>query len=216
MAGVVAAAVGITAVAAHIDRSSDVYLADRTGIAVRDMPVRLPTLDFYSNALEPTSPAWTPTPNTSQAARVPVGGVLPPHGSVTMLGDSGEEMELSVVRIANPALPIDPENPSKPALNPRPGYRLITITMLVKNTGDVPFMTDIEKHTWLVDKAGNTFSRNIEMTEARQLVAASQLEPNWWSGREIVFEVKGGAEPTRFRLSTHPGVANQTADWRLS
>jgi hypothetical protein len=77
-------------------------------------------------------------------------------------------------------------------------------------------MADIEKYTWLVDKAGHAYPRNIEMTDARQLHPASRLDPQSMSGRWIVFEVKGNVEITRFRLSRHPGVPEQTQDWHLA
>jgi hypothetical protein len=142
--------------------------------------------------------------------------VLPPDGRVIMPGDSGEEMELTLLRIANPAPRIDPDNPAGPELKSRLGYRLISITVEVKNTGGVPFRNDIEKHTWLIDEAGKKYPRNAEMTEARQLYPAAQLDPDSWNSRAVVFEVDGSATITRFRLSTHPGVATQTQDWSLS
>ncbi|WP_250038390.1 DUF4352 domain-containing protein [Paractinoplanes maris] len=183
------------------------------------MSIPLPDYDLLPYGLTPTQPTWTPLttpPPTSPPAPVPVGGVLPPDGSVIMPGDSGERMELRVVRIVNPAPRFDPQNPSGPELEPRLGYRHILISVQVENTGDVPFMTDIEKYSWLVDKAGNTYARDVEMTEARQLYPATRLDAKSWVTREIVFEVKESAELTRFRLSTHPGEAGQTQDWRLS
>ncbi|MCA2212569.1 hypothetical protein [Jidongwangia harbinensis] len=131
-------------------------------------------------------------------------------------GDSGEDMKLTVVRVDNAAPARDPNNPSAPELPLRLGYRLVAIHVLVKNTGGVPFLGDIEKHTWLVDKAGHTYPRNEEMTDGRQLHPASTLHPESWNGRVVVFEIKGDIEITRFRLSLHPGSATQTQDWRLT
>jgi len=42
------------------------------------------------------------------------------------------------------------------------------------------------------------------------------LPPGSLNGREIIFEVKGNVDLTRFRLSLHPGVAKQTQDWHLT
>jgi hypothetical protein len=44
----------------------------------------------------------------------------------------------------------------------------------------------------------------------------SVLPPRSLNGREIIFEVHGNVDLTRFRLSLHPGVAEQTQDWRLT
>lgn len=96
------------------------------------------------------------------------------------------------------------------------GHRLVSVSVLIENTGGVPFMTDIEKYAWLVDKTGRTHPRNTAMTDARQLHPASVLPPRSLNGREIIFEVKGNVDLTRFRLSLHPGVAKQTQDWRLT
>ncbi|MGK5685089.1 hypothetical protein [Actinoplanes sp. URMC 104] len=221
VAGVVAAVLGVTGVAVHLHGSSD-------GLTDATMPY-VPAFDPYAYGVTPAQPAWTPTaaptpmtpppttpPPTSPPAPVPVGRVLPPDGSVIMPGDAGAEMTLSLVRILNPASPVDPDNPSAPALEPRLGYRLVSVTVRVENTGGVPFLTDVERHTWLVDKAGKAYPRNVELTEARQLHPATRLDPASWTGREVVFEVEGGAELTRFRLSTHPGAPGQTQDWRLS
>jgi len=133
-----------------------------------------------------------------------------------MRGDSGEEMTLTVARIANPAPTVDPDNPSSPKISPMLGYRLVSVLVRVENTGGVPFIDDVEKYTWLVDKAGHTYPRNTEMTDARQLHPASRLDPESLNSREILFEVKGNVEIARFRLSRHPGVAGQTQDWRLA
>ncbi|MCO8270730.1 hypothetical protein M1L60_08965 [Actinoplanes sp. TRM 88003] len=216
--------VGITAVAVHIHQPSDDEIDYRRTAPSRDLPRWQPNYDPLPYVPTPAPPTWIPPDNplpttqapTSPPAAVPVGGVLPSDVGVIMKGDSGEQMELRLVRIANPAPAVDPDNPSGAELQPRLGYRLVSITVQVKNTGGVPFLTDIEKHTWLVDRAGNTYTRNVKLTEARQLHPASQLNPDSWNSREIVFEVRGGADLTRFRLSTHPGAAAQTQDWRLS
>ncbi|MFC4063475.1 hypothetical protein [Actinoplanes subglobosus] len=169
--------------------------------------------------MPPTPPDFagpTTAPTTMPPAPVPVGGVLPPDGSVVMRGDNGEEMILAVVRIDNPAPSVDMDNPSAPEIPLRLGYRLVAVHVRIDNTGGVPFLTDIEKHAWLVDKKGRTYPRNVEMTDARQLHPASPLTPEASNGRVIVFEIKGSVDITRFCLSLHPGVAKQTQEWRLT
>ena len=93
---------------------------------------------------------------------------------------------------------------------------MVRVSIVIENTGGVPFVDDLEKYTWLVDKAGHAYPRNIEMTDARQLHPAARLDPGRLNSREIVFEVPGSIEITRFRLSRHPGLAKQTQDWRLA
>lgn len=213
----IATAVVVGVLAVTRDRPADVDPPARIAVAGSNVPPAT-TSTWAPPATAPSSywaaPVMSPTTTASPPA--PVGGVLPPNGSVMMRGDSGEDMTLTVTRVDNPAPARDPDNPSGPELPLRIGHRLVSIHMLVKNTGGVPFLTDIEKHTWLVDKAGHTYPRNIEMTDARQLHPASILHPESWNGRVIVFDIKGNIEITRFRLSLHPGVAKQTQDWRLT
>ncbi|WP_432969117.1 hypothetical protein [Dactylosporangium sp. CA-233914] len=203
VAGFTAAAAAIAVAATRIDRPTSAQPEARVVVA-SSFPAWTP----------PTTRSWTPA--TTPPAPVPVGGVLPPNGSVTMHGDSGEEMTLTVVRIANPAPTIDSDNPNGPKISPKLGYRVVSVVVRVENTGGVPFIDDVEKYTWLVDKAGHTYPRNIEMTDSRQLHPAPRLDPGWLNGREIIFEVSGNAEIARFRLSLHPGAAKQTQDWRLT
>jgi hypothetical protein len=117
---------------------------------------------------------------------------------------------------AAPAPTRDPDNPAGPELAPRLGYRLVSVEVGIENIGGVPFLDDLENYASLVDKTGRTYSRNTKMTNARQLHPASRLDPESWNGRVVVFEVKGSVDLARFRLSLHPGVAQQTQDWRLS
>ncbi|WP_157437779.1 hypothetical protein [Actinoplanes subtropicus] len=223
VAGVVAAAGAVAVVATHIDQpdvdsqvravTTYVPLLTAPGVPLWTPP---PATDLWTPP--PATAVWTtpPTPpTTSPPAAVPVGGVLPPDGSVRMRGDSGEEMTVRVVRIANPAPPRDPDNPNAPTIEPELGHRLVTVDIGIENTGGVPFLDDLEKYTWLVDRAGRTYPHDILMTRARQLHVASRLDPESWNGRTIVFDVQGSVELTRFRLSLHPNSARQTQDWRL-
>jgi hypothetical protein len=215
----IATAVVVGVLATTLDRPANVDPTARIAPASSNVPAWPPTTTstWAPPTTSPSSwavPAISPT--TTAPAPAPVGGVLPPNGSVVMRGDSGEDMTLTVTRVDNPAPARDPDNPSGPELPLRIGYRLVAIHVLVKNTGGVPFLTDIEKHTWLVDKAGHTYPRNNEMTDARQLHPASTLHPESWNGHVIVVEIKGNIEITRFRLSLHPDVAKQTQDWRLT
>ncbi|GIJ52040.1 hypothetical protein Val02_89260 [Virgisporangium aliadipatigenens] len=161
---------------------------------------------------QPYQPQETiPTPPSP----VPVGDVLPPDGSVLMDGDSGEEMMVRV-RVSNPAPSINPYDPTGPTIEPRLGYRLVAVSIFVENVGGVPFMSDVEKNTWLVDRDGRTYPRHIEMTDARQGYPGIRLNPRSGHGRVAIFEVKGNVDLDRFRLSVHPGRARQTQDWRLA
>jgi hypothetical protein len=56
--------------------------------------------------------------------------------------------------------------------------------------------------------ANNTLVSSTTATASRPRESPAQSRPD--------VAVKGSAELTRFRLSTHPGVAKQTQDWRLS
>lgn len=213
---VIVAVVGSVAIA--LLRPSNVDSAVPITVAASNVPVMTATT-IRTWTSPATTPAYRATPSvppsTTPPAPVPAGGVLPPNGSVMMRGDSGEAMTLTVTRIDNPAPARDPDNPSHEELPRRVGYRLVAVHVLIENTGGVPFLIDIEKHAWLVDKAGHTHPRNREMTDARQLHPASILSPESWNGRVIVFEVKGDVDLTRFRLSLHPGAAQKTQDWRL-
>ena len=209
-AGVITAVIGVGVLATSVGRATSAGPDTPVAVVTSPSPVLAPPAWL----VELTPPA-TPT-QTTPPAPVPVGGVLPPNGSVIMRGDSGEEMTLTVARVVNPAPALDPNNPGGPELTPRLGYRLVSVIVRVENTGGVPFIDDVEQHTWLVDENGRTHPHNTAMTDARQLHPPARLDPRWLNAREIIFEVPGDVELTRFRLSRHPGVAKQTQDWRLA
>lgn len=219
VATVIAGVIAIAVIANLIDPEDD---DDPRvgGVAVASyppvwVPRPLPTWTPYS---APPAVAWTPepAPTTTPPTPVPVGGVLPPNGSVIMRGDSGEEMTITVARVANPAQTIDPDNPSGPEITPRLGHRLVSVLVRVENIGGVPFIDDVERYASLVDKAGRMYPRDIGLTNARQFHPASQLDPRSLNSREIIFDVAGNVDIVRFRLSLHPGAAKQTQDWRLA
>lgn len=168
------------------------------------------------------TPGWTPPPTmpppaAAPPAPVPAGrGVLGPERSAILRGDDGEQMTVTVVDVADPAPTRDPYGRSALEISPRIGFRMVQVDLVVENTGGVPFIDDVEKYGWLVDRAGRTYARDKRMTGVRQLHPASRLDPGSLNGRSIVFEVKGSVDVTRFRLSTHPGVVGQTQDWRFS
>jgi hypothetical protein len=222
--GILAVAVAAGLVVTHHDHAAEA--PEAAAVASPSFPVWTPTTTSTSTWVPHVVPALprppmvlhevSVPPPTSPPAPVPAGrGVLPVGRSVIMRGDSGEEMTLTVLDVANPAPAVDPRNPIGPRIEPRIGYRMVAVDVQIENTGGVPFIDDIEKYGSLVDRAGRTYPRNTEMTDARQLHPASRLDPDSWNGREIVFEVRGSVDLARFRLSTHPGVAGQTQDWRF-
>ncbi|MBM2614855.1 hypothetical protein JIG36_04695 [Actinoplanes sp. LDG1-06] len=227
VAGVVAAAAGITAVATYIHRAPEAEPYESDPAAVAEFEARLwessPWL--YATpvppaAIDPATTAGAPTVNprpTSPPPAVPAGGgVLPSDGAVVLPGDSGEEMTLRVIRIANPVGPFDPRNPHAPYLPPRLGYRHIEVVVEIRNTGAVPFLSDVEKYSRIVGKDGRSYPHDPELSATRQLQNPARLDPGSWTEREIVFELKGEVDPARFRLSTHPGEAGQTQEWQLT
>ncbi|WP_189330589.1 hypothetical protein [Actinoplanes ianthinogenes] len=157
----------------------------------------------------PTAP-WTPPP---APVPVPVSTGVAAHDSVVVLhGESGEEMTLEITDYRNPALSTDAGGPPmKPAL----GHRLVQVTVRVGNVGGVPFISDLEKYAWLLDREGHAYPLDPAKTKARNPIAAHRLDPQTLTARTIVFEVPGEADLNRLRLSRHPGKKNQTQVWRL-
>jgi hypothetical protein len=155
------------------------------------------------------SPIWSPPPKPSTPAAVPAGDVVPRDGSVVMIGDGGEQMTISVVRVA------DPELSSFPELRPATGDRLVSVTVNASNTGTVAFIAQLQKYAWVSDDKGEWYQRDTTMTMAMAAFPDALVEPSWEFARTIVFELPQSAKLTRLRLSLHPSVAAQTAEWTL-
>ncbi|NMO54579.1 hypothetical protein HH310_25770 [Actinoplanes sp. TBRC 11911] len=156
------------------------------------------------------SASWTPPPRPSSPAPVPAGGVVPRNGSVTMQGDNGERMLISIVRVE------DPELSSFPELKPATGDRLVSVTVNAHNTGTVPFIAQLQKYAWISDERNHWYQRDTTMTTAMAAFPDALVEPDWEFARTIVFEVPRDAELTRLRLTLQPGVAARTAEWTLT
>ncbi|MET8152745.1 hypothetical protein ACIBSW_37425 [Actinoplanes sp. NPDC049668] len=156
------------------------------------------------------SPIWTPPPSPSNPAPVPAGGTVPRNGSVIMNGDNGEQMTISVVRVA------DPELSSFPELKPATGDRLVSVTVNANNTGTIPFIAQLQKYAWVADDEDEWYQRDTTMTTALAAFPDALVEPKWEFARTIVFEMPQDAKLTRLRLSLQPGVAAQTAEWTLT
>lgn len=152
---------------------------------------------------EPTS-AWTPPP-----APVPAGGVVPYDGTVVLHSDSGEEVQLAIADYQNPAV-----LPVNPALRPAAGHRLVEVAVRVQTTGRIPFVPDLEKQAWVLDRAGHRYPADLAKTTFHS-GEPSGVPQFSVTTRSIIFEVPAGAGLNRFRLTRHPGKPSQTQVWRL-
>ncbi|GIE18753.1 hypothetical protein [Winogradskya humida] len=170
----------------------------------------------------PAAPARTPDPLPVWDAPAPVSvdEALPVSGDVLMRGDSGERMGISIMGVEDPAVLTFTRQPLDKELEPAAGYRLVAVRVLVQNEGPVPFLPTVEKHTWLIDSKGRKYARNTVMTKAQDTRPLTRLQPpdpgssgRYAAARMIVFQIRNGVRPVRFRLSLHPGMARKTQDW---
>lgn len=144
-----------------------------------------------------------PGVSVPQVVPEPLGAAFARGTGVPRLGDSQEQMVVTMMFSDNAV-----------RTGSKPGNRLVTVTLYVENTGLVSFRSDIDKHTWLVDRDGRAYGHNAELSEGKSPLV-SDLGPKWSVNRYVVFEVPAGADITRFRLSLDPRSSEQTADWLL-
>ncbi|MET8151276.1 DUF4352 domain-containing protein [Actinoplanes sp. NPDC049668] len=133
----------------------------------------------------------------------PGGAAAPRGGKVLLRGDSREQMVVTMMSSENDV-----------RIGSEPGHRLVTVTLWVENTGRASFRSDIEEHSWLVDRDDRAYGHNAELTNGKSPFA-SNLAPSWSVNRYVVFEVPADVDITRFRLSLDPRSSEQTADWLL-
>ena len=123
-------------------------------------------------------------------------------------------MQVSIERVQ------DPELSSLPELKAAPGNRLVSVAVHVNNTGTTSFPDNIEaSEAWVYDTEGRRYPRDPAMSWAMQKdipVPIAPLDPKWEATRVMVFEVRGNAPLTRFRLGRWAGVASRTQDWELA
>ncbi|MBU2669149.1 hypothetical protein KOI35_37115 [Actinoplanes bogorensis] len=150
------------------------------------------------------------TARPGSPAPVPAGSIVPRNGSVVMIGDNGEQMTVSIIRVE------DPELSKFPELRPATGDRLVSVTVNAANTGTVPFIAGLQQYAWVADDKGEWHQRNTVMTTALGAFPDALVEPRWEFPRTIVFELPESRKLTRLRLSLKPGVAAQTAEWTLT
>jgi hypothetical protein len=134
---------------------------------------------------------------------------VPIGGAVTLRGDAGEQVRISVVGVQ------DPQLPPNPGFTPVNGNRWVSFQVNVLNTGTVAFIAEPEKNALVIDARGRWFGYSGPMTAAIRPFARSRIAPAFDTDGVIVFEVPKTANLARLRLTPNPQVATQTADWTL-
>ena len=216
---VVVAVAGISVAVTRVDRTASPALSPAQGTYLapvfRDPPLIVTPQPVYTPPTfsPPASPTSPPSPSPTGPRP---GGILTVGSSVVMRGDSGEEMLLTVVRVDNPAPAQDPDRSGVPALRPAIGTRLVAVVVRIENVGGVSFLGDPESHSWLMDAQGRAYRRDVAMTDSRNQHQPTRIDPGRLDTRTVIFEVKGSAALTRYRLSLRLGVAARTQDWRLA
>jgi hypothetical protein len=153
------------------------------------------------------APAWTPRRQASPP--VPAGpGTLAADQAAILSGAAGERL------LITPTRPLDPVTHFVPA----PGHQVVQVDVHIENTGEVPFLVNVERYTWLIDRRGNAYGRDVARTVSVNPVPFYLTDRGAQADRTIVFELDQKLEVTGFRLSLsrRPGVAGRSQDWQLT
>jgi len=156
-----------------------------------------------SISLEPEKPKSIPppeNPDTPDTGRV--------GDAITVLGQD-TELRVIVERVLDPA----PSGPDRPL---RPGARFVGIELRLENIGEARYSASPLGDAELLTDRGPADPTTLLFGPcAKGFASHVNLAPGERRAGCLTFEVRPGAEPTKFRYALDSGFAPEVGTWKL-
>ncbi|MFR9798232.1 DUF4352 domain-containing protein [Streptomyces sp. MS06] len=157
-----------------------------------------------SAAGTPASDTSSAPPKTPEAAKV--GDTISVKG-----GDDGSKLDVTVVKIADPAKPADEFT------EPGSGKRFVGVQFRLVNTGTAVYSDSPGNGTQVADSQGQRFGETLaDISAGPSMSSDVKLKPGAKALGWVVFEVPKASKVATVQFTMDSGFAEQTAEWKLS
>ncbi|MBT2477676.1 DUF4352 domain-containing protein [Streptomyces sp. ISL-94] len=125
--------------------------------------------------------------------------------------EPGQRLDVTLVRVVDPALPADPAGPA-----PDASTRLVAVRFRLENTGTAVYKDSPAPAAHLLDTSGQRFAGlNTATTAGNSFPDTVTLSPGGAADGHVTFRLPEGAVPAAVQFALNGGLADDVGQWSL-
>ncbi|MFC9292699.1 DUF4352 domain-containing protein [Streptomyces sp. NPDC057011] len=126
--------------------------------------------------------------------------------------EPGQRLDVTLVRVVDPAAPAGPEGPA-----PDASTRLVAVRLRLENTGTAVYKDSPAPSAHLLDASGQRFTGlNTATTAGDSFPDTVTLSPGGTVDGHVTFRIPEDAVPTAVQFALNGGLADDVGHWSLS
>ncbi|MFG2874895.1 hypothetical protein ACGFYU_07765 [Streptomyces sp. NPDC048337] len=125
--------------------------------------------------------------------------------------EPGQRLDVTLVRVVDPATPADPEGPA-----PDTSTRLVAVRLRLENTGTAVYKDSPAPSAHLLDASGQRFAGlNTATTAGDSFPDTVMLSPGGTAEGHVTFRLPEHAVPAAVQFALNGGLADDVGHWSL-